>query len=163
MEREVPQPSTSRQPKSGGDARVVKNGLSIVKVPGMEMAESRADSMILDAEHFKAAIAAPPGLCMANQDNNVNDNQIGNIIQLARQDGISDDEFFHLTCHIDKQLSNKIERGEFVDLEKLLPKERGGIPNPGSVDGASRLEWIYKDGHTFLMPANDKIQSNHKF
>ena len=37
--------------------------------------------------------------------------------------GISDDDFFHLTCHIEPALFQKIERGEFVDLDKLLPKK----------------------------------------
>ena len=38
--------------------------------------------------------------------------------------GISDDDFFHLTCHIEPSLIHKIEKGEFVELEKLLPKDR---------------------------------------
>ena len=51
--------------------------------------------------------------------------------------GISDDDFFHLTFHIDPNLIHKIEKGEFVELEKLLPKERLGGKND---DG--RLEWV---------------------
>ena len=34
--------------------------------------------------------------------------------------GITDDEFFYLTCHVDPNLKCKIGNGEFVDLEKLL-------------------------------------------
>ena len=41
--------------------------------------------------------------------------------------GLSDDDFFHLTCHIDESLKKKIEAGEYVDLDKLLPRERFGI------------------------------------
>ena len=32
-----------------------------------------------------------------------------------------DDDFFHVSCHIDGALRLKIERGEFVELEKLIP------------------------------------------
>ena len=30
---------------------------------------------------------------------------------------------FHLTCHIEPNLKRKIENGEFIDLDKLLPKD----------------------------------------
>ena len=40
--------------------------------------------------------------------------------------GVSNDDFFHLTCHIEPNLIHKIEKGEFVELEKLLPKDRLG-------------------------------------
>ena len=70
--------------------------------------------------------------------------------------GVSDDDFFHLTCHIDPNLIHKIEKGEFVELEKLLPKEktsRNGEEN--------RLEWVQRDGGTFLCQAqkDNKISS----
>ena len=35
-----------------------------------------------------------------------------------------DDEFFHVTSQIDPGLRIKIERGEFIDLERLLPREK---------------------------------------
>ena len=41
------------------------------------------------------------------------------------QMGISDDDFFHLICHVDPALKTKIENGEYVDLDKLLPRDRG--------------------------------------
>ena len=33
-----------------------------------------------------------------------------------------DDDFFHLTCHINPALRKRIEQGLYVDLERLLPK-----------------------------------------
>ena len=35
-----------------------------------------------------------------------------------------DDDFFHSTSHVDKALREKIEKGLYVDLAKLLPKEK---------------------------------------
>ena len=34
-----------------------------------------------------------------------------------------DNKFFHITCHIDQSMRSKIEQGDFVDLEKLLPRD----------------------------------------
>ena len=38
--------------------------------------------------------------------------------------GRSNEDFFQLMCHVDASLRSKIENGEFVDLEKLLPKDK---------------------------------------
>ena len=43
--------------------------------------------------------------------------------QIIGSGGLSDNDFFHLTCHIDPLLKRKIENGEYVDLDKLLPKD----------------------------------------
>ena len=51
---------------------------------------------------------------------------------------------------MDPSLIAKIEKGEFVDLERLLPKDK---VNRRSSDDSSRLEWVHKDGSTFLVPA----------
>ena len=38
-----------------------------------------------------------------------------------------DDEFFHLTCHVDAAIRQKIIDGHFIELERLLPKARSQI------------------------------------
>ena len=68
---------------------------------------------------------------------------------------VSDDDFFHLTCFIDPTLIHKIEKGEFVELEKLLPKDK--LNNNG---GEDRLEWVQREGGTFLVPANRENKIN---
>ena len=72
--------------------------------------------------------------------------------------GISDDDFFHLTCHIELSLIHKIEKGEFVELEKLLPKDKFN-------KSEDRLEWVQRDGGNFLVPAqrDSKIGSFRKW
>ena len=37
-----------------------------------------------------------------------------------------DYEFFHITSQIDPSMRVKIERGEFIELKRLLPKDRVG-------------------------------------
>ena len=57
-----------------------------------------------------------------------------------------DDEFFHITCHVDPNMKAKIGKGEYVDLKKLLPKDR----MRGNDD--QTLTLVNKDGHTYFVP-----------
>ena len=97
--------------------------------PGLAEAMDRAGKVVIEAEKFRASIADPdPGMLAIND-------VIPNI-----GSRVSDDDFFHLTCHIDPNLTHKIEKGEFVELEKLLPKDKLGR------NEESRLEWVQHDG-----------------
>ena len=100
--------------------------------------KSVADKIILEAEKFKASVQAPQGMV----------NSLFNIVQFFD----NDDDFFHVTCHIDPVLKDKIEKGEFVELERLIPKTR-----PGQTQfSEGRMEWISRDGMTFLAPVQEK-------
>ena len=76
------------------------------------------------------------------------DNSQGVLLDIGK--GVSDDDFFHLTCHVEPSLIHKIEKGEFVELEKLLPKDRLGQRSQED----NQLEWVQHEGGTFLVPAN---------
>ena len=65
--------------------------------------------------------------------------------------GVSDDDFFHLICYIDPALIHKIEKGEFVELDKSLPRNRNS--NGNFRNDEDRFEWVQRDGGTFLVPA----------
>ena len=119
---------------------------STVVIPGYEDARKKSEKAILDAEHFKAAVASPPGKDFVNEHSMVNLRQW---VEVGM--GKTDDDFFHLTCHIDPSLISKIERGEFVDLEKLLLKDKVSFGRD-----ETRMEWIYKEGETYLVPVIDK-------
>ena len=97
--------------------------------PQFEATKDRADKQLLESEKFEEAIQ-PPGMAIAN---------------LTQR---SDNQFFHLTCHIEDALKGKIERGEYVDLEKLIPRD--GSRND------QRLKWVHRDGATFLGPVGQK-------
>ena len=92
-----------------------------------EMRETReaTKKIILQAEKFKADVAAPKGK-LPWDDNELEDRMIDlskhrKEIEFRRLFD-NDDDFFHVNCHIDPNLKSKIERGEFIELEKLLPK-----------------------------------------
>ena len=152
--------------------------VSEVNIPGFDQARAKTDNAVLEAEKFKATIAEPPGKNNFVVFDNVDPNpkvldytKISEHVQTQSPDlcrnpqipinyqmpdignGISDDDFFHLTCFIEPSMFEKIERGEFVDLEKLLPKDK----NSGE---SNRLEWIQQDGATFLAPATKQNKIN---
>ena len=71
-----------------------------------------------------------------------------------------EDEFFHHTSHIDPSLVTKIEKGEYIELVKLLPCKK-------IIHSDGRLQMIYKDGCQFLQPISEKdappINSLHRW
>ena len=103
--------------------------------------ERVTEQLLVQAEKFKAQIEAPKG--------NINRNFSDLLMpydyeklksKFVRPDGLApidseimflrnfdqDDEFFHVTSQIEPALCTKIERGEFIELERLLPKDRSG-------------------------------------
>ena len=114
---------------------------SQIRIPGLDEAQKRAQDAVVEAEKFKATVEQP-GMII---DTNIAPLNVGT--------GLSDDDFFHLTCHIEPQLISKIERGEYVELEKLLHKERGVVKHRFD---KNRLEWVQSSDGTFLQPVNDR-------
>ena len=78
------------------------------------------DKLTLDAERYKASVEKPKGTSII--DPNFNSLNLNELKRWVLQN--EDDEFFHLTCHVDPSLHAKISEGGFVDLNKLLPKNR---------------------------------------
>ena len=168
-------PSTSRQ--------------SEINVPGQDDARKKIDRTILEAERFKATVNNPPGMSQIdfnsrNQLPEYNQNvqtldyeselknrklddesvhEIDNSGECKTNEMSerlkSDDDFFHLMCHVDQSLVSKIEKGEFVDLERLLPKERLS----GRLSGEQKLEWVRTEEGTYLVPSNDKTMKINGF
>ena len=97
-----------------------------------------ADKLIAQAEKFRANISAPKGTDELKLGANETDND-------------NDDDFFHISCHIEAGLQEKIECREFVGHEKLLPKER--YMTPGD---ERKLELVTHEGQAFFTPMQDK-------
>ena len=142
---------------------------------------------LVEAEKFQVAVASPPGennIPVAVIENINNMRAGGDVVEGGllftskqpfmgsnmnnqqwfgeiTQSGKTDEDFFQLMCHVEPSLRTKIENGEFVDLEKLLPKDKRSFYKPDE----DRLEWVFKDGGTFLAPAgkDNKITGIHKW
>ena len=131
-----------------------------------ESAQKKTERTILETEKFRALIAEPPGedLVMHNvvlQNMTLADNMVvpvsSDVVGVANV-GLSDDNFFHLMCHVDNALIAEIEKGKFVKLEKMIPKDKR------SRSDSNRLEWIQNEGSTYLAPVSDRVSkiSNYR-
>ena len=146
---------------------IQENRRSEINVPGQDEARRKSDHAVLEAEKFKASIAAPPGenndviqlLQMLKNMPNKGDNLVLSpgingaapatipITLPVIGEGISNDDFFHLICHVDAGLKAKIKNGDFVDLDKLLPKDKN---NPQAyLSEFEKLEWVHSEYHFF--------------
>ena len=127
---------------------------SEVVVPGRQQALKRGENSILEAEKFKAVVATPPGrndhIFLSNQEPVVGCAQVS-CAQESKND--LDDAFIHIISHIDQSMKTKIENGEYVDLDKLLPKERHSMSH--MMNDFEQLEWVRGDSGTFLVPAQN--------
>ena len=108
-----------------------------------ESASDKVNRFVIDVEKLKASLVAPQGMLLIKIDENV---------ELLRNLD-SDDEFFHVSCHIDQALKNKIEKGEFVDLEKLLLRDRSVAGHTmDHPDGLAAMQLYTKNGQAFFAP-----------
>ena len=140
----------SPQPSEDAQSGQVEN------IPGYKEACTKAQKAVLDAEKYKAGIVDPPEASRLLESNKQGEiDPVRNIFKVGS--GFSDDDFFHLTCHLDSALISKIERGEFVELEKLLPKDKKRKSEE------KRLEWVHHEGSTFLAPVTDRMNKISSF
>ena len=115
----------------------------------MSRAKSAADMAILDAERFKAQINPPNrGINFNNTPSKMDRVRQKEIQDLRNLD--NDDEFFHTTCHIETALKEKIEKGDFVELDKLMQKKLQYRPQD------NRMQLINKDGMSYFVPPVDR-------
>ena len=112
--------------------------------PGSSSEIHGADKLIIDAERFKVNIIAPQGMLPIKIDEK---------IELLRNLD-NDDDFFHVTCHIDEGLKSKIQRGEYVDLERLLPKDR--TFGSHSLDDGTAVQLFIKNSQAYFTPPDNE-------
>ena len=122
----------------------------------IEAANKRADDILIQAEQFKATLTAPKGKLSYEKlrEEFLATDKVGlkpisqDIWFLCNLD--NDDEFFHVTCHIDPALQVRIQRGELVDLEKLLPKDKSINGRSMEDEHPNRLELVTQGTHQFV-------------
>ena len=138
----------------------------------------RAQNIIIEAEKFRADVLAPKGNeIVDNNLNNVRHEVLGfrndidfnapaydlpDEIRLKRLFD-TDDDFFHVTSHIDQALKSKIVKGEYIELEKLLP--RNDSNRLGRLTNETKYQMLVRDGETYWgpMPNSNKITNIRKW
>ena len=114
----------------------------------IEAADKYANNVVIQAECFRADTEIPRGMKTINLPKKILPQP--NVNQQLSCGGISDDKFFHLTCHVDPNMKAKIQKGEFVDLEKLLVRDCFKQQN----NSGQRMELVNRGGETFIMPVD---------
>ena len=113
------------------------------------------EKLLVEAEQFKATIAAPQGNNVSGIEKLLID-KFKSELEIRRFLD-DDDDFFHVSCHLEPSMKNKIERGEYVDLERLLPKDK--FKNRlQDTEGFSLPEIFTRGGHTYVGTPPDKEQ-----
>ena len=153
-----PRPTTSEAQRGVGQAAAAASVPPRMSVePNKDRIKNTVDQAILDAERFKATLQQPvPGIKFNNIPNNARCD-LDQIKQLRYLDS-EDDEFFHTTCHIDPQMRAKIEKGDFVELEKLLQRKLMLDPEQ---DG--RMHLVNRDGVSYFVKAIDRDTKIHNY
>ena len=73
----------------------------------------------------------------------INSQQLQNLVTWIQDS--QDDEFYHITSHVDVKLKQKISKGEYIDLEMLFPKSRFHVAKEDD-----RLQqYVTKNGMTY--------------
>ena len=129
----------------------------------MRLAREKADKLILQSEHFKVTVSAPKGLIefpYPMDFQSIKDRFItseGGLAPVNEEiqwlcNFDQDNEFFHITCHVEESLKSKIAKGEFVDLERLLPSQKVGR----SINEENGIfKFGMKEGQAFVTPVNE--------
>ena len=150
-----------------------------------ESADEITDQLLVQAEKFHARVEAPKGNSQVNQFNSLlmpyDYEQLRS--KFVKPEGLApidseilflrnfdqDDEFFHVTSEIDPSLRIKIERGKFIDLERLLPKDRTSLAGRSVGDDLNRqlFQLITQGTENYLDPpmprASGKITNIKKW
>ena len=125
-------------------------------VESIDVAKQKANKLILEAERFKATVNTPPGrnvqLIEEPRENlNYVEQEMVMPVQVIQESTVlDDDDFFHATCHVDPLIRAKIEKGGFIDLDKLLPKTRNYFGDD------QKLNLVQRDGCAFFVPATSE-------
>ena len=86
-------------------------------------ARERADQLMKKAEKLKASIVRPNGkLHSSNSCTNLGNVSSHHCDRYRVYQW--NEEYFQYTAHIDRNTEDKIKRGEFVELQKLLPRDK---------------------------------------
>ena len=136
------------------------------------------DQALLQTEKFKARVEAPKGNYSFNdimpydyeklRSKFVTENGLAPIDReiMFLRNFDQDDEFFHIMSQIDPSLRIKIEHGEYIELERLLPHDR--TSRSGGPDDLNRqlFQLITQGTNSYLeapAPRTGKINSVRKW
>lgn len=149
---------------SDKDDRIPDSSLSNKIDKELQEARAKLEKVVQDAEAQKAELIRPPA--GKNHKNTVSDNseEVGFLGKdrykptvardANREDLDSDDDEFQVGYYLDETIKGKIKQGQYVDLSKVLPKDRTTVPDQEE-DSGFRL--ISREGYQFLAKKEEEI------
>ena len=179
---ELAYPSTSKQGggdhERGGDRDHVQERQSRERDRELVDPGRITDQLLVQAERFKGKVEAPKGMV-----NNIIGNTYSDMLmpydydklwsKFVRPEGLApidsailflrnfdqDDEFFHVTSQIEPNLRSKIEQGEFVELERLLPKDKlPGFRSTSDDLNKQLFQLITQGTNSYIDPLHLKLE-----
>ena len=100
--------------------------------------EEKAEGYLREVEASKARILPSTGKVILSDTHSV----------------LTDENFLVVGSHVDQNMVEKIQKGEYVDFSKLLPRDRILVHED------QRLEMVIRDGQTFYVPVNEGVVIN---
>ena len=104
--------------------------------------EDKVQDMIQQAKNSKGRLFSTPG------------RKVNDLNCLLSPSVVVDEGYFVVGAHLDENTISKIEKGEYVDFGKLLPKDKIAIEED------CRFEMIIRNGKTFWTPASNSMAIN---
>ena len=138
------------------------------------------DQLVMQAEKFRARVEAPKGN-FANYSDMLLPYDYEKIkSRFVKPDGLApldrdimflrnfdqDDEFFHITSQIEPNFRSKIEKGEYIELERLLPKDRSSLNNKSDDLNRQLFQLITQGTNSYVdqpTPKTGKINNIRKW
>lgn len=112
-------------------------------------AKDRTDQLVVEAERQKANLERPLTGNATLQQKDLDESS--HLNTPGTTDLECDKKLYALSVHLDKSLVSRIIRGEFIDLSKLLPRDKV-VPE----DDIDKVQIVSKDGKPAFEPFFDK-------
>ena len=119
----------------------------------------KARDRILEAEKYREQIEKPKGRVIQNDIITQLVDQMGATkvdqpvqMEFPGNPVLDDNQFMHITCHVDDKDAELARRGQYLDFDKLLAKYNRSF----NQEEVQRIEVLNKDGQAFFLPREEK-------
>ena len=106
--------------------------------------EEKADQMLKEVEISKERILPKAGKNFSHSPDN---NQLISKLSMA----VIDETYFIVGSHLDSQIIDCIQRGDYIDFSKLIPKDKI------MMEEDQRLEMIIRNGRMYYIPVTESM------
>ena len=138
-----------RRPLAGGS----RDDGGETRMTDEELAKKRADDLVRQAEAGKAKILEVAGkdpFLTNRSQHEANDLRSGRVFMNDHHPALIDEDYLVVGNHVEENIRERIENGEYVDFARLLPRDRL------LMEEDNRMEIVNRNGKTFFVPATDQ-------